>query len=93
LAAALFVTLLQLLVKGFNTALGNASVDECLSLDVDHSSTVTVDELVQAVRNAPEGCVGAQRSTTFGAASVLYVLALDANRDYDTRRAAETRRR
>ena len=46
------------LVKGINITLGNATVDQCLSLDVDQSDAVTVDELVQAVRNALDGCRG-----------------------------------
>ncbi|MBI4519085.1 MAG: hypothetical protein HY699_25120 [Deltaproteobacteria bacterium] len=44
------------LVVGVTIALGENSVDACESFDLDHSLTVTVDELVAAVRNALDGC-------------------------------------
>jgi hypothetical protein len=45
------------LVRGVNTALGQATVDTCLAFDGNADGAVTVDELVAAVNNALQGCV------------------------------------
>jgi hypothetical protein len=44
------------LVKGVNIALGTSQLGECEAFDRDQNGTVSVDELVAAVRNALEGC-------------------------------------
>jgi hypothetical protein len=44
------------LVVGINIALGLADLSACPEFDADGSGTVTVDELVQAVDNALNGC-------------------------------------
>jgi hypothetical protein len=44
------------LVFGVNIALGTADVAGCLNFDRDRSGTVTIEELVAAVRNALNGC-------------------------------------
>jgi hypothetical protein len=47
------------IVTGVNIALGIASVQNCLAFDRDGSTTVTVDELVEAIQRALGGCQGA----------------------------------
>jgi len=44
------------LVKGVNIALGTSPLVQCEAFDRDQGGTVSVDELVAAVRNALEGC-------------------------------------
>lgn len=45
------------LVKGVDIALGNASLDDCASLDDNHDDRVTVDELTKGVNEALNGCL------------------------------------
>jgi len=47
------------LVKGVNIALGTMELGQCGAFDRDQSGTVSVDELVAAVRGALEGCTPA----------------------------------
>ena len=44
------------LVVIVNIALGTASVSQCSAGDVDQNSAITVDEIVNAVNNALNGC-------------------------------------
>jgi hypothetical protein len=44
------------LVLGVNIALDLQSVDACPAFDPNHSGTVTINELIQGVLNALEGC-------------------------------------
>lgn len=44
------------IVSGVAMALGNLAVEECPSFDRDRSATVTVDELVEAIQKALNGC-------------------------------------
>jgi hypothetical protein len=44
------------LVRGVGLALLSDSPDSCPALDVDHSFTVSIDELVAAIASALEGC-------------------------------------
>ncbi len=44
------------LVRGVNIALGSFRVESCISFDDDFSGTVTVNELIAAVRAALNGC-------------------------------------
>ncbi len=50
------VTVDELLV-GIGIALGNGTVAQCPSLDINRDGQITVDELVAAVNNALNGCV------------------------------------
>ena len=44
------------LVAGVAIALGETSLDACAAFDVNRDQRVSVDELVQAVHNALDGC-------------------------------------
>jgi len=44
------------LVKMVNIALGLLPVSECPAGDPNHHGTITIDDIIQAVRNAQEGC-------------------------------------
>jgi hypothetical protein len=44
------------LIRGVGAALGSTSADACPALDGDGNGTVTIAELVTAVRNALDGC-------------------------------------
>jgi hypothetical protein len=44
------------IITGINIALGLASIDQCAPFHSDASGTVTVDELLQGVQNALNGC-------------------------------------
>ena len=44
------------LLRGVNILLGQASVNECLAMDFDGNSRVTVNELVAAVARDLSGC-------------------------------------
>lgn len=44
------------LIRGVNIALGNLSLGQCPSFDVNGSGYVTIEELVKAVANALYGC-------------------------------------
>jgi hypothetical protein len=44
------------LVIGVNILLGSQPIENCPAFDPNHTGTVTVEELVQAVNNALEGC-------------------------------------
>lgn len=46
------------IVRGINIALGEASLDTCSAFDADGSASVTVDEILQALAYALEGCPG-----------------------------------
>lgn len=45
------------LITGVNVALGSRSIDACPFFDRDRDQTVTIDELVTAVRTALTGCL------------------------------------
>jgi DNA-binding beta-propeller fold protein YncE len=47
------------IIRGVNIALGNQSIDLCLSSDGNHDEQVDVGDLVQAVNDALNGCGGA----------------------------------
>jgi hypothetical protein len=49
------VTVEEILV-GIDIALGNLSVPQCQTFDVNGDGQVTVDEILQAVSNALDGC-------------------------------------
>jgi hypothetical protein len=49
------VTVSELIV-GVNIALGSSRLDTCAGLDVDHSSSVEINEILRAVNNALCGC-------------------------------------
>jgi hypothetical protein len=44
------------IITGVNIALGLVRIDQCAPFDSDRSSTVTIDELLQGVQNALNGC-------------------------------------
>lgn len=44
------------LVLAVGIALGNNTIDQCMSVDANGNGTVAINELVQAVGNALEGC-------------------------------------
>ena len=44
------------LVRGVNIALGNLPISACPAFDPDGSGVVTIDELIEAVNNALNGC-------------------------------------
>jgi len=44
------------IVTGVNIALGIGAVDACSALDLDQSSSVTVDELLRAIDVGLSGC-------------------------------------
>ena len=46
------------LVIGVNILLGLQPIENCPAFDPNHSGTVTVEELVQAVNNSLNGCPG-----------------------------------
>lgn len=45
------------IINGMRIALGLAALDTCDDLDVNHDERVTIEELVQAVHSAVDGCV------------------------------------
>lgn len=51
------------LVLGIDIALGESTVDQCVSLDPNQDDAVAVDDLVQAVNNALNGCPTPPSST------------------------------
>ena len=44
------------LIRGVNTALGAAIVDECPGFDINGDGMVSISELISAVRDALLGC-------------------------------------
>ena len=57
------------LIVGVNIALETLPVDECTALDVNADGAVTVNELVQGVTNALEGCQGTPTARTSASAA------------------------
>jgi hypothetical protein len=54
-----------------NIALGNATVADCRAGDANHDGQITIDEILTAVNNALNGCIGGAALPSSRPASAL----------------------